>query len=228
MYGRDYAGNTLNFEASGGLTNASLIMQDKETDTYWSIMEGSAVAGELKGQTLKELPVGSKMSWGEWRAKHPTTKVLSVNGNETGPNTYGGYFRNKGGFRGLAASDQRLPTKSPIFAFRYKKRACAVRLSKATNGGSFPLPDGGELFLYRARGDDVLRSTSVFYSERGFAQTDEGWTELTTGAAFDTSRRTFVASEAKSVRGVKGFDTYWYNWSLNNPQTLLLQPKKVK
>ena len=46
MYSREYQGRALNFEASGGLLNASLVMQDKETDTYWSIIEGKAIAGE--------------------------------------------------------------------------------------------------------------------------------------------------------------------------------------
>ena len=62
----------MNFEASGGLKNSSLIMQDQETDTYWSIMEGEAVAGELAGSKLIELPVRERISWRHWRAKHPT------------------------------------------------------------------------------------------------------------------------------------------------------------
>ena len=78
MYDRNYAGKTLNFEPSGGLMNASLVMQDKQTDTYWSIMSGKVEAGELGGTALVELPVGEKMSWAEWVAKHPDTLVLSV------------------------------------------------------------------------------------------------------------------------------------------------------
>ena len=78
MYDRNYDGKTLSFEPSGGLMNASLVMQDRETDTFWSIMSGKAEAGALDGTALIELPVSEKMSWAEWRARHPDTLVLSV------------------------------------------------------------------------------------------------------------------------------------------------------
>ena len=78
MYSRDYRGRTVNFEVSGGLVNASLVMQDEQTDTYWSIMEGEAVAGELSGEKLVELPIGEKIQWRHWKERHPDTLVLSV------------------------------------------------------------------------------------------------------------------------------------------------------
>ena len=45
----------MNLEASGGLVNASLVMQDQQTDT-WSIMEGEAIAGELNGENSRSFP----------------------------------------------------------------------------------------------------------------------------------------------------------------------------
>ncbi len=78
MYDRNYDGKTLDFEPSGGLMNASLVMQDKQTDTYWSIMSGKAEAGALAGTALVELPVSEKVTWAEWSARHPDTLVLSV------------------------------------------------------------------------------------------------------------------------------------------------------
>ncbi len=53
MYSRDYEGKTLKFEPSGGLVNGALILQDKETDTYWSIMEGKAIEGKLSGNAAR-------------------------------------------------------------------------------------------------------------------------------------------------------------------------------
>ena len=38
--------------------NASLVMQDFETDSYWAILQGVSIAGEFKGTKLKELPYG--------------------------------------------------------------------------------------------------------------------------------------------------------------------------
>ena len=62
MYGREYAGRELRFEASGGLLNAALVMQDKETGSYWAIMEGESLAGDYAGTRLEELPLG-----GNWK-----------------------------------------------------------------------------------------------------------------------------------------------------------------
>ncbi|RMD94031.1 MAG: DUF3179 domain-containing protein, partial [Calditrichaeota bacterium] len=121
MYGREYQGKTLSFEPSGGLMNSSLVMQDRETDSYWSIMTGDAIGGKMKGEKLKELPVGVKMKWKDWIKKHPNTLVLSVQGREDVPrNVYRDYFRSGRGFRGIKAKDKRLKTKEPIFAFQLK------------------------------------------------------------------------------------------------------------
>ena len=76
MYSRDYEDVTVEFEASGGLINSSLVMQDRQTDTYWSMMKGKAISGELEGNDLVELPVSEKMQWRDWKVKHPDTLVL--------------------------------------------------------------------------------------------------------------------------------------------------------
>ena len=95
MYGREYGGLTLSFEASGALKESSLVMRDLETDSWWSIMTGDAIGGELEGTRLEELPVGEKVRWEEWRRRHPDTLVLTLRDMEHWPrnahgNTYGG------------------------------------------------------------------------------------------------------------------------------------------
>ena len=105
MYGREYNGNVLNFEASGGLIHASLVMQDQETDTYWSLMKGRAIGGRLKGTELEELAVGKKARWKDWVEEHPDTLVLSVAGNEDLPfNPYSDYLESSKTFGGQEAN----------------------------------------------------------------------------------------------------------------------------
>lgn len=106
MYGREYDGKELRFEPSGGLIHSSLVMQDKETDTYWSLMEGRALAGELEGTPLVELPAGEKTTWGDWVARYPESLVLSVDGFEHDEiDPYENYFDSSEGFRGAEASN---------------------------------------------------------------------------------------------------------------------------
>ena len=221
MYGRDYRDKTLDFEASGGLVNASLIMQDKQTDTYWSIMSGEAEAGELEGERLIELPVSKKMMWRDWSAEHPETLVLSVQGVEDPKrNPYDGYFRGLNGFRGAAARDHRLETKAPIFAFIHEDRPHAIDLSIVGGGKRHKLSAEVWVFLYRERQDEMFRGTVAFRSKAGFEKRDGAWTELGTGARFDPTERNFTGAE---IERLNGFDTFWYNWSLTHPKTKLLR-----
>ena len=167
MYGRQYDGKELNFEASGGLIKASLVMQDKQTNTYWSIMTGDAIEGQLKGTRLQEWP-SEKMRWKEWVAKHPHTLVLSVNGiEEATRDGYAQYWESKGGFRGLTARDRRLKTKEPVFCFQYSDKAYAVPYRNIENGRVFDLGNV-QIFLYRTPGAELLQSTAAYVSQDGF------------------------------------------------------------
>jgi uncharacterized protein DUF3179 len=221
VYGRDYEGRTLNFEASGGLANSSLIMQDKQTDTYWSIMSGKAEAGSLKGTSLVELPVSEKVTWREWVAAHPETLVLSARGIEDPKRSpYDAYFADSDGFRGAVARDNRLETKDPVFAFLHRNRPHAADHRRISGGKPYDVSGGLSIFLYRQSGDELFRGTAAFQSGAGFEHENGVWTELGTGAQFDPEQREFTGG---AVLRLNGFDTFWYNWSLTNSNTKLLR-----
>ena len=87
------------------------------------------------------------------------------------------------------------------------------------------MPGGGEVFLYRIKTDNIRRSTAAFASATGFSRKDGQWVEDESGAAFDEANRSF---DDASVERIGGFDTYWYNWSLNNPETELYLPEHAE
>jgi len=219
VYSREYDGLELNFEASGGLVNSSLVMQDKETDSYWSIMKGSSTAGQFNGTPLVELPVSEKTSWADWVARHPDTKVLSVNGAEHARDSYERYWEDPNGFSGQSADDERLDTKAPIFAFEHGGQRFAVAHATFEGGHVVELGDGALVFLYRGEGAAMFKSTTAFLSRAGFVQDGGAWTELESGAKFDPATGTFGGD----IEQLLGFDTFWYNWSLNNPDTAVLE-----
>ena len=204
MYGRTIGEQDLTFEASGGLIHGTLVLQDRETDSYWPIMAGRSVEGRLDGTTLPELAVARKRTWGEWRRAHPDSLVLSVGGAEDAPESYEKYFASDEGFRGLAAPDDRLPTKAPIFAFRLDERPLAAPYDAMIGGCEFESA-GVRVFLYRAPDAPLFESTSAFR----LTSTDEA-------CAFEAAARSFPDDCAVPL---PGFDTFWYSWSLNNPGT---------
>ena len=92
MYGRSHDGQDLNFEASGALESASLVMRDRETDSWWSLMSSQAIGGELDGSGLDEMVASEKAQWSDGVSRHPDTLVLSVDGVEHGEsNRYDNY-----------------------------------------------------------------------------------------------------------------------------------------
>ena len=210
--------------------NASLVMQDKQTDTYWSIMSGKAEAGALNGTALVELPVGEKMTWAEWQARHPDTLVLSVMRpdregqvvavQDPASDNYGTYFAGEEGFRGFEATDTRLETKDQIHAFLHDGAAYAIDLRRVVGGKMFELHDGTKVLVYREAADAMFRGSSVFMSSAGFEQRGGSWFELTTDTEFNAITRDFGGAP---VERLNGFDTFWYTWSLTHTDTELLR-----
>jgi hypothetical protein len=224
VYDREYENYTLNFEASGGLLHDSLVLQDKETDSYWSIMKGMSIAGELAETSLKELPVGTKLQWWEWVDIHPNTRVLSVNGLEHIPvDPYRGYFDSEEGFRGRVANDRRLATKDSIYGFVLGGVSFAVPLQSVEGGAVFKI-DSDYVFLYRPVDSGVTRSTVAYISSSGgFMQSGGRWIHLDSAAIFDARRGVFDGKTTPDLIRMKGFDTFWYTWSPLHPEAKILK-----
>ena len=64
----------------------------------------------------------------------------------------------------------------------------------------------------------MIESTYAFISTSGFEHRNGVWVEKGSGARFDKT-----SGEFSGVESLGGFDTFWYNFSLNNPETLLLE-----
>ena len=220
VYSRRIKGRELHFEPSGVLMHGSIVMQDKETDSYWPILQGRAMYGALTGTALEVLPVSVKVLYRDWLREHPDTLVLSSGGREhLDRNPLDPYLASSFGFRGLLADDARLPTKEPVFGFELRERHYAVRAADLAGGRVFRV--GTEwVLLYRPPAAALNEDTLAFASASGFAPAEGTWSEKGTVARFDPARRGFgVGAQA---RPLQGFDTFWYVWSLNHPDTELL------
>ncbi len=183
-------------------------------------MTGKVISGKLSGTEIEELSFGSKMQWKDWVARYPNTEVLSVNGQEDGRDAYANYFRSERGFRNSEASDRRLETKEPVFTFHHNGKAHAIPLSHIEGGWSLQINDLS-LFLYRPENASMFQSTHAFESRgNGFVEEDGKWIDRHSKASFDAETAEF-AEHTEAPKRFRGFDTFWYNWSLNNPDTKL-------
>ncbi len=78
------------FGVSGLLYNSDLLLYDRQTNSLWSQIMGQAIAGPLKGVTMKLLP-SSHTTWRDWRDRYPDTLVLT---NRLGLG-YGAFYRDQ-------------------------------------------------------------------------------------------------------------------------------------
>ena len=218
MYDRRYEGKTLAFEASGGLWNAALVMRDRPTDSWWSIITGEAIGGELDGTKLNELPVSEKAQWGDWRKRYPQTRVLSVDGWEHEPrNGYDRYFESTRTFRETRTPDERLEQKASVFAVVIDCVAYAAPHRRIEGGAAFDLDGDKALFLYRDPGAAIFASTVAVLADGGkerFVRKEGGW--------IDTVSGTDPAARGSSPDRARGYDTFWYMWSATHGEVVIL------
>ncbi len=65
------------FGVSGLLYQSNVLLYDHQTESLWSQLGMKAVTGPLMGEKLTPMPL-EHITWGEWRAAHPGTLVLST------------------------------------------------------------------------------------------------------------------------------------------------------
>lgn len=198
--------------------SASLVMRDRETDSWWSIMTSDAIGGTLEGAELDELPNGEKTTFGDWAARYPETLVLSVDGVEhPAVNPYDNYFASDKTFRDLEISDTRLEPKTPIFSFWLEDRAYAAAHESFESGRLFELGDDSarRLLLFRPRGASMFASTRAWLLDAFTAGSD--------------LKELLAASEGEDFAGIPldGFDTFWYSWIAINSDSVLLPPAPI-
>ena len=75
MYATQVDGKAITLGVSGMLWNRSLVMYDKETNSHWSHILGTAMDGPWEGTQLQHVP-SSMTEWSKWRDQFPQTDVL--------------------------------------------------------------------------------------------------------------------------------------------------------
>jgi len=106
-------GATLRFGVSGLLYNSDVLLFDRASASLWSQLTQTAISGPRKGQRLQTLPM-SHTSWADWRARHPTTTVLSEDtgfARDYGRDPYAGYDKVQQLMFDVQHRDDRLPLK---------------------------------------------------------------------------------------------------------------------
>lgn len=157
----------LTFGTTGKLVNSNLLMYDRETDSNWPQILGTAVSGELYGKRLLTVPLVWS-TWKAWRAAHPDTRVLSTDTGalrDYGSDPYGSYPNSSGYYVGggpifpVRQTDDRFGPKEVVVGVRSGDEQLAVPKELVRREGSVGANLGGEEL--RAEWDGALNTARV-------------------------------------------------------------------
>ncbi len=204
------------FGSSGFLYRSNKLMYDQATHSLWNQFTGRPVVGPLTGSgiELRVLPVAIT-SWRDWLARHPTTKVLSL---ETGfardytpGEPYGAYFASAELMFPVLVADRRLAPKDYVFALHAAGERKAWPLAAFADR---PVINDriGELAVVLV-GDAATRTVRAYRSEgRGFAAGDEQGTLREGDRQWRVTEEALVGPQGETLGRLPGHIAYWFAW----------------
>ncbi|MGH3433867.1 MAG: DUF3179 domain-containing protein [Thermocrispum sp.] len=176
-------GRALSFGTTGNLVNSNLLMYVRESDSEWPQILGRAISGDLKGRTLRTVP----LLWTTWRTDHPDTQVLSTDTGalrDYGTDPYGSY-PNRSGY--YAGGEPTFPVQHDNDRFGPKEVVVGVR-----------------------HGDQQLAIVKRSVRERGVIDTEVGGTPVR--ARWDPALGTARVTRTDSADPADFLDAMWFAW----------------
>ncbi|NKB48953.1 MAG: DUF3179 domain-containing protein [Alphaproteobacteria bacterium] len=210
------------FGSSGFLYRSNKLMYDRETNSLWNQFTGLPVVGTLTGAdiVLRTRPVAIT-SWRRWLAKHPDTKVLSL---ETGyerdytpGRPYAEYFSSPDTMFPVKMNDTRLATKDYVFALREaeSEKAWALELFRDNAVVNDTAGDVPVVLI----GDIATRTVRAYASKgRQFtAAADNADIVQADGIDWKVTEEALIPAEGEPLERLAGHIAYWFAWQNFKP-----------
>jgi hypothetical protein len=236
-------GETYDFGSSGLLMRSNKLMVDRQTRSLWNQFTGRPVVGPLADGPdfrLRVLP-SVVTTWGEWKRRHPGTKVLSL---ETGfvrryePGAaYADYFASAGTLFPVRATVGIAP-KTRIFGLERDglARAWPIRSLARARVVNDRLGDGWVVLLagpapIEVEGRSARTGIVSHYEagtavrayaagERRFARVEAGdGVRDESGADWQVSEDALIGPTGERLPRLPGVQAYWFAWSIHHPNT---------
>jgi hypothetical protein len=243
VFERTVDGVTLDFGTSGMLYKSDLVMYDRQTHSLWSQMDGRAIVGDRVGSRLVARPANT-IAFEDWRAAHPTGKVLSRDTGHSrsyGVNPYDAY--DEPTLRPFLFQGRPDPRRPP------KERVVGLTIGETRRAYPWPLlekhrvvhdaPAGQPIVVFYQPGTlsaldeaEIARSravgaTAVYGARLGgrtltFEATPGGFRDRETGSTWSFFG---VATDGplagKRLAPVQHVDAFWFAWAAFNPTTTI-------
>ena len=215
---------------SGFLYRSNKLMYDQTTQSLWSTMRGAPVVGPLAGKGIA-LARGSVVTttWGEWRRRHPDTRVLSL---ETG---YERNYAEGAAYREYFATDE-LMFEVPTLDTRLKNKdeVFTVLLGRHRDR---PLAISADFLAANPVHHDAIEGTALVVltdpsgANRAYASEDVTFTgydgdrsvEDSSGTTWTMDENALTAEDGRVLRRIPAQRAFWFGWYAAFPHTRLVQ-----
>ena len=236
-FDRRLNGTVYDFGVSGNLRYSDLIMYDRQTESWWQQITGTAIVGELTGKRLTPVPA-SMVSFLDFRTTHPESVVLS---RETGflrpygENPYPGYDNiSRSPFLFFEPVDGRLPAMERVVTVSLNGEDAAYPFSVLTEQSVVEDTVGGQpIVVFHQAGTDSpfwqerdIGAASVFLPTLDgktlkFSVNDKGEIRDTeTQSKWNVLGRAVAGPlEGKQLQSIVNGNHFWFAWAVFKPET---------
>ena len=215
---------------SGFLYRSNKLMYDHATRSLWSTLTGTPVVGPLAGRGIELEPLFVvTTTWGDWRRRHPDTKVLSM---ETGYDrdygegvAYREYFSTDELMFAVPELDTRLKNKDEVLALRVpgapdEQLAISVEFLSAHTVYHDALGDVSFVVL-----TDPSGASRVYESDgHRFARWDGAstvWDDR--GGRWLLDEAALTRPDGARLRRLPAHRAFWFGWHAAYPDTRLVK-----
>lgn len=229
------ANRTWRLGTSGLLYRSNKLMFDEETASLWSTLEGRPVIGELvdRGIQLQSRPVVTT-TWGEWKALHPTTTVLSLDtGHERDYSegaAYRDYFSHDDLYFQVPGQDRRLKNKAEVLTLKVRGAdgtmvpvAVAQSLLQRSPVHSLEVAGRRLLIVTSRRGANrvyALGSADVVFE---LSKDVSNGVRDGQGRTWQVSEEALTSPDGLTLPRVSAQRGFWFGWQAQYPDTRLVQ-----
>ncbi len=235
-FDRRLDGTVYDFGVSGNLRYSDLIMYDRQTESWWQQITGTAIVGALTGKKLTPVPA-SMVSFLDFRTTYPAAVVLSRDTGflrSYGRNPYLGYDNiSNSPFLFFEPVDGRLPAMERVVTVSLNGEDAAYPFSVLAEQKVVADTVGGEsIVVFHQPGVDSPFSGTDIGAAGVFAPTVDGETLKFTvndkGEIRDTETQSkwnvlgrAVAGplEGKQLQSIINGNHFWFAWAVFKPET---------
>ena len=214
---------------SGFLFRSNKLMYDGATQSLWSTIEGVPVVGPLSGDTIElaTFPVVTT-TWGEWRKRHPESRVLDVatgHDRDYGEGVaYKDYFATDRLMFPVPLEDSRLNNKDEVMIIRspgYKNDPLAISVKYLMKKRLYNGKIAGQSFVVVTDKEGAARAYST--GNVVFEKMDSGLLLDSEGRSWTMEETQLANPNLDPLPRLPSHNIFWFAWYNAYPNTRLVK-----